>query len=405
MTDLLSLSEADRLIGASLPLFADETVPLAGAAARILRQDVLAERALPPYDRVIMDGIAVRWTGQHRHFLTAGLQGAGQPPLTLPEDGACIRVMTGSVLPLGADTVIPREKLVEEERDRQGRHAFRLETDYAPSPGQHVHRQGADCRAGERLLGAGCILTPPAMAILAANNVAHPRVTRVPAIAIVSTGDELVSPGAPVENWQIRRSNEFAIGASLARKGFVRQTQSILRDDLAQQVETLGALLASHDVLILSGGVSMGEFDYIPRALERLGVRKVFHKVAQRPGKPFWFGIAQDGRPVFALPGNPVSAASCCSRHVIPALLRAQGAEAAPIRMVRLGQALDPIRDMTRFVPVRLTQDDGGMTTAIPFPMPSSGDFNRLALTDGIVELPPGGATREAGCAVAFHDW
>ncbi|NVN05588.1 molybdopterin molybdotransferase MoeA [Asaia spathodeae] len=399
MNDLLTIDAAETLIGEALRPFPTETIPLGQAAGRILRQNVTAERALPPYDRVILDGIAVAWRDGQRDFRLVATQPAGRPPLAMPDGtGQAIAVMTGSVLPAGADTIIPREDF-----DIQG-NLVSLRADVTPRRNQHVHPKGADCAQGAALLSPGLRLTPPEMAVLAANGISHPEVSVIPSIAIISTGDELVAPDAPVQDWQIRRSNEFAIAASLSRKGFTRQVFAVLPDDLALTTDHLATLLEQHDVLVLSGGVSMGQFDFVPQALTSLGVRKIFHKIAQRPGKPFWFGLSPKGQPVFALPGNPVSALACCSRHVVPALLRAQGLvqDAIP---VRLGETLSPLPSMTRLVPVQLVHGADGVATAIPHPMPTSGDFNRLGMTQGLVTLSPGTAPLMPGASVLFHEW
>ncbi|GAB6853165.1 molybdopterin molybdotransferase MoeA [Asaia astilbis] len=404
MFDLLTVEIADSLVRDSVAPFGQETVPLEQAAGRILHQSVKAERALPPYDRVILDGIAVRWQPNLSAFTLCGTQPAGHPPITLPDapvsngTASAIAVMTGSVLPFGTDTVIPREhfKIAGDQ--------VTLREGCLPSKGQHIHPRGADCEAGAILLQAGIRLTSPEMAILAANGVSHPSVTTIPSIAIISTGDELVAPDAPVEAWQIRRSNDYAISASLSRKGFTRQALCLLPDDLPRMTESLATLLDQHDVLVLSGGVSMGQFDFVPKALTALGVKTVFYKVAQRPGKPFWFGLSAKGQPVFALPGNPVSALACCSRHVVPALLAAQGLSVAPLRVL-LDASLTPLPTMTRFVPVRLIHDENGAARAQPHPMPTSGDFNRLGVTHGLVELAPGETPLPPGSVVPFYEW
>ncbi|WP_148301412.1 molybdopterin molybdotransferase MoeA [Asaia prunellae] len=325
MSDLLTVEAAERLISEALTPFPGETISLEHAAGRILSQPVRAERSLPPYDRVILDGIAVRWQAGVTRYRLEGTQPAGQPPLSLGSDHtAAIAVMTGSALPEGADTVIPREDFTIRDD------SITLLPNGTAKRNQHIHPEGADCAAGTLLLDAGTRLTPPEMAILAANGVAHPFVSVIPSIAIISTGDELVAPDAPVQSWQIRRSNEYALSASLARAGLTRQALYVVPDDLTVLSDSLATLLHQHDVLVLSGGVSMGQFDFVPQALAALGVKCLFHKVAQRPGKPFWFGLSAKGQPVFALPGNPVSALACCSRHVIPALLRAQGLDHSP---------------------------------------------------------------------------
>ncbi|GBQ87886.1 molybdopterin molybdotransferase MoeA [Asaia krungthepensis] len=399
MSDLLPLDMAERLIREAVAPFPAESVPLGAACGRVLRQPIHAERALPPYDRVILDGIAVSWCDGQAGWVLSGTQAAGHPPLTLgPGHEAALAVMTGSVLPHGADTVIPREDYCREGN------ALILKEGVTPKRGQHIHPMGADCATGALLLESGLILSPPEMAVLAANGISQPLVSVVPSIGIISTGDELVAPDAPVAPWQIRRSNDYAIAASLARRGLTQHALLTLPDDLAILTQKLGEALDSHDVLVLSGGVSMGDFDFVPKALAALGVQRIFHKVAQRPGKPFWFGIGKSGKPVFALPGNPVSALACCSRHVVPALLHAQGVTLPP-RHVVLAEPLTPIATMTRFVPVRLDHDDRGRTLAYPRPMTTSGDFNRLGATDGLVTLPPGDTPLSAGTGLVFHAW
>lgn len=399
MSDLLPLTMAERLIRQAMTPFPVEAVPLEAAYGRVLRQAVHAERALPPYDRVILDGIAVAWRDGQTGWVLSGTQAAGHPPLTLdPGHEAALAVMTGSVLPRGADTVIPRE-----DYRREG-DTLILQKGVSPKRGQHIHPMGADCAAGAALLESGLILSPPEMAVLAANGISQPLVSAIPSIAVISTGDELVAPDAPVAPWQIRRSNDYAIAASLARRGLTRQTLLTLPDDLAILTLKLDEALDTHDAVVLSGGVSMGDFDFVPKVLAALGVQRILHKVAQRPGKPFWFGIGKSGQPVFALPGNPVSALACCSRHVVPALLHAQGVTLPPCH-VMLAAPLTPIATMTRFVPVRLGHDDQGRTLAYPCPMTTSGDFNRLGATDGLVTLPPGDTPLSAGTGLVFHAW
>lgn len=399
MNELLTIDDAETLIGEALIPFPGEAIPLDQAANRILRQNVTAERALPPYDRVILDGIAVAWREGQRDFRVVATQPAGRPPLNM-QGGSdqAIAVMTGSVLPAGTDTVIPREDFDTQDD------LVTLHAGVTPRKGQHIHPKGADCARGATLLTPGLRLTPPEMAILAANGISHPQVSVIPSIAVVSTGDELVAPDAPVQEWQIRRSNEFAIAASLSRKGFTRQALAVLPDDLALTTEHLATLLERHDVLVLSGGVSMGQFDFVPQALAALGIQKIFHKIAQRPGKPFWFGLSPKGQPVFALPGNPVSALACCSRHVVPALLRAQGLRQGVVS-VQLGETISPLPSMTRLVPVQLVHDADGVVRAMPHPMPTSGDFNRLGVTQGLVTLPPGTTPLPPGTSVPFHEW
>ncbi|GBD56664.1 molybdopterin molybdotransferase MoeA [Gluconobacter wancherniae] len=398
MNELLSVAQAVDLVLRYAGDFGTETVSIEAASGRVLRQSVRAERPQPPYDRVMMDGIAMR-CGSGPDLPCEGVLRAGGAPVSLRDGRGCIEVMTGSVLPEGTDTVVPIERL-----SRHGK-ILRLESGYTPQKGQFIHRRASDCEAGTELLSRGVRLGGPALAVLAANGCASVEVSRIPSIGIISTGDELVDVDAPVRGWEIRRSNEYAITGSLCSRGFTRLERSIVPDDLEATTKALEAQLSRHDVLVLSGGVSMGIFDHVPKALGRLGVERVFHKVAQRPGKPLWFGIGPEGQQVFGLPGNPVSATSCGVRYVVPLLLAGQGLRSDGTYPVILESATDRIPTLTRFLPVSLRHDDEGRVLATSRPMSTSGDFSHLASTDGFVELDPGQEQAPAGTRAVFHAW
>ena len=318
---MLTPAEASSAIGASLTPIADETVPLEAAAGRILAETLVAERDLPPFDRVAMDGIAIRhraWAAGGRRYRVEGVVGAGSEPAALNDDGQCLEVMTGAMLPPGADTVIP----VESIRFADG---FAVLGNEPVIVGANVHRQASDGDAGDIALTIGTRLRGPELAVAASVGRGTVRVSRSPQIAIISTGDELVGPNVSIQPWQIRRSNAHGIAALLRERGHSDLVDVHVSDDRPLLTERISTLLATRDVLILSGGVSAGRFDYVPGVLSDLGVRRIFHKVAQRPGKPLWFGVSAEGKPVFALPGNPVSTLVCLVRYVLPALDRLCG--------------------------------------------------------------------------------
>jgi molybdopterin molybdotransferase len=397
---MLTPAEADAAIAAVLGQVPEQELPLAACAGRVLRREVRAERDAPPFDRVAMDGIAfAAAAGARRSFRVAGVQAAGAPPLTLPSADACIEVMTGAMLPLGCDTVVPVERI--EVADG----IATLESGYAPAPWQHVHRRASDALAGDVLLVPGTRLGAPEIAIAASAGLARLAVSRLPRIAVISTGDELVEPGLPVLDHQIRRSNSHGLAAALALAGFTPASDRHLPDDEGELRRSLALELDRNDVLVLSGGVSAGRFDYVPAALAALGVQQVFHQVAQRPGRPLWFGTRAPGRLVFALPGNPVSVLVCLARYVIPALVALSGARAQAERKAALARPFEFKAPLTCFLPVTLRYDQDGRALAEPRPTGGSGDFISLAGTDGFVELPPGPAIHPAGLAVPFHRW
>jgi molybdopterin molybdotransferase len=397
---MLTPAEADAAIAAAIAPVSEEQVPLAACAGRVLRAPIRAERDAPPFDRVAMDGIAfARGSEGRRRFRVAGIQAAGSAPLTLDSTADCFEVMTGAVMPRGCDTVVPIEQIAMDAGEAE------LSAGSEAEPWRHVHRQGSDARSGDVLLEAGTTLAAPELAIAASAGRAELAVSRAPRIAILTTGDELVEPGQPILPHQVRRSNAYGLAAALSLAGFAASANLQL-PDRPDAIETaLGESLADNDLLVLSGGVSAGRFDYVPAALASLGVREAFHGVAQRPGRPLWFGKGPAGTAVFALPGNPVSVLVCLARYVVPALRRMVGAPAVGPPRVALARELRFDKRLTYFLPVKLGYDLQGRTLAQPRPTGGSGDFISLAGTDGFIELPQGPATHAAGLAVPFFRW
>jgi molybdopterin molybdotransferase len=349
-----------------------------------------------------MDGIALdsrALSGGGRAFRIQATQAAGDAPLTLGAAAECIEVMTGAVLPAGCDSVVQIEQV-----SIAGGHA-ELAPDARIEPGQNVHRRGSDTRQGALLLRAGQRLRAPEIAIAASAGMARVRVASQPMLAVISTGNELVEPGEPVLAHQVRRSNAYAILSALRDHGFQRVADDHIRDDPDELRERLRFHLETHDVLVLSGGVSMGRFDLVPKVLGELGVRTIFHKVAQRPGKPLWFGVANSGAAVFGLPGNPVSTLVCLARYVLPALRGSLGQSPDRVQRTALGAPVTVTPALTYFLPVRLEQDDWGRDWAVPAPTNGSGDFTGLAGTDGFVELPPGPNTYAKGFVTRLYRW
>lgn len=399
---MLTPAEADALIGQHLQCLPIESLPLAQCAGSVLRENIYAERDEPPFDQVTMDGIALdsqAVAGGRRAFRVQATQAAGDPPLTLAADGACIDVMTGAVLPLGCDCVVPVEELAV--TDGQAALAVTARAE----PWQNVQRRGSDTRQGTLLVSSGTRLRAPEVAIAASAGMARIRVSSQPMLAVISTGNELVEPGEPVLAHQVRRSNAYGIVSALREHGFQRVADDHLQDDADELRERLRFHLETHDVLVLSGGVSMGKFDLVPEVLEELGVRAVFHKVAQRPGKPLWFGVAPSGAAVFGLPGKPVSSLVCLSRYVLPALFASLGQTPPVAERLALGAPATVNTQLTSFLPVRIEQDDWGRPWVIPAPTNGSGDFTALAGTDGFVELPPGPNTYKKGFVTRFFRW
>jgi molybdopterin molybdotransferase len=402
MNRFITVEKADEHIRSSLPDFGVETVPVTDIAGRILRQTIHAERDLPPFDRVMMDGIAIRhesWSRGTREFVREGIAAAGGEPMALQSDTGCVEVMTGAVMPAGTDCVVPVERI--ENTDG----AARVDADYVPEPDQFIHPRGSDQQSGAVLLQPGLRLGGPEAAVAAAAGLSGIQVARLPTIGVVSVGDELVEPGEPIEPHQVRRSNDFGIEVAIRARHAGNVTRLFVKDDRDAMTDRIGACLEACDALVLSGGVSMGKYDFVPAVLEALGIELIFHKVSQRPGRPMWFGRSAEGKPVFALPGNPVSAAVCLSRYVLPSVEHAMGLTATSPRWISLSRDVTFEPDLTFFLPVRVSSSDDGVLSGLPARPNTSGDFSSLAGTDGFVELPRGRDRFRAGYAAQLWPW
>lgn len=402
---MISPVEADALIAGQVTCLPIESLPLVQCVGAVLRENIYAERDQPPFDRVAMDGFAVSTAGLRsgKPLLVQAMQAAGDPPLSLASPQHAIEIMTGAVLPAGCDAVIPVEQSRPSEIEPQ---TVSFDPELRIAVGQNIHRRGSDVRQGALLLSNGVRLGAPEIAVAAGAGMPRIRVSAQPTISVVSTGNEIIEPGEPILAHQVRRSNAYGIVAALRRQGFQRIADEHLPDELGALKTRLRVLVQTHDVLILSGGVSAGRLDLVPAALAGIGVREVFHKVAQRPGKPLWFGIAPTGTAVFALPGNPVSTLVCLARYVLPALYAAMGETPprAPER-IALAAEVEVRAALAFFMPVKIMIDDWGRPWAEPRTTNGSGDYAALTGTDGVVELPPGPHTHPKGFVARLHRW
>jgi molybdopterin molybdotransferase len=395
-------AEAEALMRERVQPLPIESRPLAALAGAVLAQSVRAERDQPPFDRVTMDGIAFAsrsWRAGRRSFRVAGIQAAGQPPLQLADPADCFEAMTGAVLPRGCDCVVPVERL--EIADGVATVTDGVDVE----PFLNVHTRGLDCREGDMLLARGTRLAAPELAVLASAGLPRAAVHADPRILIIATGDELVAPDEPIADWQVRRSNSYALRGALNLHGFHRVAEDHLPDAPDVLAERLAVHLTTHDVLVLTGGVSMGRFDHVPSTLRALGVSEVLHKVAQRPGMPMWFGIGPAGQTVFGLPGNPVSALVCLLRYVAPVLLAMMRARPAVQEAVALGAAFQVKPALWYFLPVQFERSPALGLVAMPRPTRGSGDFISLLGTDGFVELPPGPREYPPGYLAPLYRW
>ncbi|MEM9159799.1 MAG: molybdopterin molybdotransferase MoeA [Verrucomicrobiota bacterium] len=385
---MISVKEAEQLILENIETYDAERVSLENALGRVLRESISADRDLPPFNRATLDGIAINYapyaSGQ-RSFPIAGTIAAGAPSQNLGSTENCVEIMTGAALPTDADTVIR----IEDLEIADGIATIKADTSH--EEGEGVHPAASDSRQGDTLLEANTQLTGKEISIAASVGYTDCLVSLEPRITLVTTGDELVSINQTPLLHQIRRSNDLALKSALASAGYADVVTLHLKDDKAATEKAIGQLMQESDVIILAGGVSKGKFDFLPKTLLKMGVEKKFQWVAQRPGKPLWFGhYDRDGRklPVFALPGNPVSCFTCLHRYVIPALDKAQSKPAAQIRYAKLSQSFSFKPPLALFLPVVIEYSETGDTWAKPLPFNTSGDYISVARTDGFIELP-----------------
>jgi len=390
---------AEQLIGQHLACLPIESLPVAQCAGAVLRENVYAERDQPPFDRVLVDGVALSSAAARRRRSFEAHSAGGVAPAALRGPEHCVPVAAGAMLPQGCDCVLATGQF-----ERSGTQVV-LKAGCKPSPWQNVQRRAVNGSQGALLLAVGTSLNAPEIAVAAAAGMARLRVSGQPAILVVSTGNELVEAGEPIAPHQIRRANAYALCAALRQHGYTRVADEHLPDDAAVLHARLKLHLSTHDVLILSGGAASERPDPLPQVLQQLGVNALLHGVAQWPGQPMGFGTTTDGKAVFALPGDPVATLVCLVRYVLPALQAAMGTQHPPAERIALAAPLQWDQRVTGFVPVRVHHDDWGLPWATPRPVEDAGDFTTLALTDGFIQLPPGPARFDKGFVTRLFRW
>lgn len=401
---MLSPTEAERIILPLMPRQPTEECRLDAAHGRVLREDVRSERDLPPYDRVMMDGYALRAavlaTGR-REFRIEGLVAAGakRATLKLPEEN-CVEVATGAILPKGADCVVPYEAV-----RREGNGIVIVGYGGGLGVGHAIHSRGSDRRKDEVVIETGSRLNSREIAAAAGCGRAILKVSRIPRIAVVATGDELVGLEDSAAEHEVRRTNDYALRAALLMAGYPHVTTFHLRDESVEMKNGVRDILSDCDVAVFTGGISKGRFDLLAGILAQEGVEEILRGVAQKPGKPMWFGKKGEKNAVFALPGNPVSAYLCFHRYVLPALAQAMGEKERPRQWVSLAKEVTFSPPLTLLLPVKIVCSRNGDRRALPQATNTSGDYLGLLNSDGFVELPAEQSRFPEGSAAAFWPW
>ncbi len=377
---MITVEEASSIIQSNLFKPREISVPLDQCIGMTLAEPIHADRDFPPFNRVMMDGVAIAsktFFSDQRNYNIEGVQMAGMPQLTLNDPSNCIEVMTGAMLPKNTDAVIRYEDVTIENK------VAKINSDTIESM-QNVHLQGMDIAKEAILIEMGSKISTAEIGILATVGKEEVMVYSPPKVAIISTGDELVSVSEIPKDYQIRQSNSHVLKAALMEMG-IEATVFHIIDEKAHMNKVMDKIFTEHDVIILSGGVSKGRKDFVPEVLNELSVQKLFHGVKQRPGKPFWFGTRQDNKTVFALPGNPVSTFMCFYKYIKPWVNTSMLVK-GNVEYGILNEDFIFDKPMTYFLQVKMANVDGHLI-ATPVQGQGSGDLANLKLADGFLEL------------------
>lgn len=371
---MIGVSEAFNKILGSRPDYGIEKIAITNSVGRILKEPIIADRPFPPFDRVTMDGIAINYEAcNSNNCKIESKQLAGEEQSTLIDLSACIEIMTGAVLPANCDTVLRYEDLTNVDNEH---FSFSLEI---VRKGQNIHYLGEDKNKDAVIITTETAISAPHIAVMAACGYNKVSVEKQPKIAFISTGDEIVPINATPEYHQIRSSNAEFVLAKLHSIGFELSRYHLVDDPVSMRTE-IDQLEKQYDLLLFCGGVSMGKADYLPSIFESLGIKQIFHKVKQRPGKPLWFGKSAKTI-VFGFPGNPVSTLIGVYQYLLPFLLNNKGLHE---KTFPLAQKIEFAKPLTCFFPVKITQD----SRLKPIAYNGSGDFLSICEAHGFVVLP-----------------
>lgn len=379
---MISVEEALEIVLSIPGNYGVEKVPLQHTFNRFLAEDIFSDRDSPPFDRVMMDGIAIDSSvlsdNQKDSFFIEGIQAAGDIQKVLNNKYNCLEVMTGAILPQNTDTIVPYEDIEIIDNNAH------LKKPVVPK--KYIHLKGSDHKKGILALPKSKRLNAADIGLLASVGISLVPVLKMPKIAIVATGNELVKVDAVPENHQIRMSNVYALQAALNADG-IASTIFHLIDDEVILLKQLSSIVYENDVVLISGGVSKGKYDFVPVILDKLGVQKLFHQVAQRPGKPFWFGHQPlQNTHVFALPGNPVSTFVCYQFYFRHWLFASFGNQ-LKLPLIQLSGTTTANNNLSLFIPVVINNKDNEVTIVSNN---GSGDLFSLANIDGFILVPKG---------------
>jgi molybdopterin molybdotransferase len=362
---MITVQEAHRLISQSIVPLGTEELPLDQLLGRVLAQDIRAPFSLPRFTNAAMDGFALKWhdistasrESPVRMHVTQQIQAGALSTMPVVA-GCCAEIMTGASMPEGADTVVQFE-------ESSGFGSEFVEIFKAPKQGANVRYSGEEATTGEIILRKGMSISPSEIAVLASFGCASAMVQRMPKVSIVTVGDEVRSPGEALSGADIYNCNRFLLEAACRSTGIEPAILAHAPDDRKLLREALALALETCDLLITAGGISTGEYDFVQQELSSLGVTKKFWNVAQKPGKPLYVGSGSEGKVVFSLPGNPVSALVCFVEYCLPALLALQGKSASDKFHAILAEPFPADKKRHRFLLGKVWAEEGKLLCRI----------------------------------------
>ena len=390
----ISVSEAKALLIKHIPIGSTQLCPIRLSNGKVLAKNIIAPMDVPSFDNSAMDGYAIAWEDEGEIREVVGLVAAGDSELKSLQKGEAARIFTGAPIPPGADTVIQQEKIIRTGNKIQfERKDFRQ--------GASVRLRGAQCKQGNEILKAGSLVNPGTIALLASLGIAEVEVFDLPKIALIVTGNELREIGEELNPGQIYNSSGPAIQAYLATIG-VKEVQIFhVEDDFEKVILTIREALKVSDFLLLTGGISVGDFDFVKDGLSENEVEEVFYKISQRPGKPLFAG-KKEGKIIFALPGNPASVLTCFLNYVKPSILQWAGHSDSwkPTQVLPLANLFTKSVNLTLFLKAKI---ENGKVQVLP----GQESFNLLSFgqADGLAEIPLESEFLEAGMMVSFYSW
>lgn len=385
---MITLNQAIDIILSEIQLSTKtEKIPLWNSLGRVLAEDIISDMNMPPFDKTAVDGYACRMIDASKELEVIEIISAGSIPKKSISTGQCSKIMTGAMIPKGADCILMVEDTTEVAKDR-----IRFNGD---KPKSNICILGEDIKTGDLAIPKGTIISNQHIAIMAALGCSHPVVTIKPSIAVLVTGDELVEPEVMPQGGQIRNSNGHQLVTQVISANAEPNYFGIVKDNEEDTYKALSEALSKNDIVILTGGVSMGDYDYVPTVMQKLGIQILFDSIAIQPGKPTKFGV-KNGKLIFGLPGNPVSSYLQFEILVKPAIQKIMGAKPSTQFIARLPMANDFSRKKVErqgLIPVAITSDK----KVIPVEFHGSAHIFALAKADGYIMIPLGVAEIKEG--------